>query len=223
MFECLKDRGITALAGKCPELQTLYIIHCDLVTAKGLMTLIKATPKLSQLYVQIEDLADADITTITQYCPKLHTIDLGFTSLVTDVGIQTLVSHYTQLRTIEISRCTSISTGYCLFRNVHNLNIYDCTTLTDTMVATIVQNNPLLESLSLSHCPQLTSTAVLSILYGCSHLRSLTFSNISIFSLLGVRADINRLVKALIKDHYPQIKWVNIDLKWGSVIRAVVV
>lgn len=54
------DSGITALAGKCPELEELHIIDSARVTCRGLISLIKTTPKLSILSIQITDLTDID-------------------------------------------------------------------------------------------------------------------------------------------------------------------
>ena len=160
------DAGLTVLAGKCPELEQLCIKHCKHVTVKGVLALVKTTPKLTVLNITISDLSDTDITTIAQHCPMLHTIGID-AMLITDVGIQAIVRYCTQLHTINVKNCVNISTGYSFFRNLHKLTIFNCPTLTDTMVATIVQNNPLLESLILSHCKRLTYTTVLSILDVC--------------------------------------------------------
>ena len=213
-LECIKisDVGLTALAGKCPELLELRIFHCKSVTAKGLIALLLTTPKLLDLRMRISTLLDADMAIIAQHCHMLHTVDLTTARLITDVGIQALVSHCTQLSTIHLSKCIKIASGFCLFRNLHELNIYDCPTLTDTMVTTIVQNNPLLKHLILFYCPLLTSAAVLHILHGCPHLHILTVTN-NCYDPLSSHSNFYSLVMALISDQYPNITSVQVHLK----------
>ena len=208
------DAGLTALAGKCPELVELLILHCDRVTAKGMINLVKTTPKLSMLRISMSDLTDIDMTTIAQHCPILHTVELSNARLVTDVGIQAIVSGCFQLSCIQLSKCTSISTGLCLLRNLKRFDIYDNPTLTDTMVVNIVQNNPFLELLKLSHCPRLTYAVVLTILHGCPWLDTLTVTNtnIGITARTG-HSDCCALVRALIKEHYHKITMLNIKFK----------
>ena len=205
------DAGLTALAGNCLELEKLNILWCRSITSKAILTLVQTIPNLTILRISMPDLTDTDITTIAQHCPMLHTLAID-AMLITDVGIQTLVSHCTQLRTLDLRNCMNISTGFSLFRNLHELTIFNCTTLTDTMVATIVQNNPFLESLILSYCKRLTYTAVLSILDVCLCIHTLTVNTTSIGSTTEYR-NFSTLVRTLIQRQYPKITSVNIVLK----------
>ena len=108
------DHGLSALTGKCPELQAIFIDKCNRVTAKGLVALVLTTPKLIQLHVHISTLTDADITTIAQHCPMLYTLALD-ANLITDLCIQSIVSHCSQLHSLYLLNCTAISTGFSLY------------------------------------------------------------------------------------------------------------
>ena len=201
------DSGITALVGKCPELEELHIRSCFSVTGKGLAALILTTPKLNCFRITICDLSDTDITTLAQHCPMLHTLEVNAT-LLTDVGIQELGNHCTQLRKLDLNNCMNISTGFSLFQNLEELRLYCCPTLTDTMVATIVQNNPLLENLTLEYCKKLTSLAVLCILDGCPELRNITITN----TTATVFTRNTFVMTTLIKQQYPNIFLALINL-----------
>ena len=143
----------------------------------------------------------------------LHTIGID-AMLITDVGIQAIVRYCTQLHTINVKNCVNISTGYSFFRNLHKLTIFNCPTLTDTMVATIVQNNPLLDCILLNGCPQLTAAAVVSILHGCSELNTLTVTNTTNTTPVSAGNIVCcSLVSALIKEHYPKLTTLYIELK----------
>ena len=201
------DAGLTALAGKCPDLKELFIVNCQNVTAKGVLAIVQTTPYLTSLSVLINDFTDATMTTIAQHCPRLQTIEIT-TSLVTEAGIQTLFKHCFELRTIFFGNFISISIGFTLIRNLHELSIYDCPTLTDTMVATIVQNNPFLKRLKLSRCTQLTSAAVLTILRGCPELCQFAVTN----TTLAATSKMTSLMSTLIQEHYPKITEADINI-----------
>ena len=206
------NSGLTALAGNCPELEILFIVFCKRITAKGLVTLVKTTPKLTLLNITISDLSDTDITTITQHCPMLHTLRI-YAALLTEVGIQAVASRCTHLQTMHICNCISITTGYIFLRNLNELALYASPTLTDTMVATIVQNNPFLESLLLNGCPQLTAAGVISILHGCPKLHTLTVTNTYKSTTVSAGHIVCcSLVSALIKDQYPKLVTLHIVL-----------
>ena len=207
------DAGLTALAGNCLELEKLNILWCRSITSKAILTLVQTIPNLTILRISMPDLTDTDITTIAQHCPMLHTLAVN-AMLLTEVGIQAVVSHCTQLRTIDICNCILISTGLRLLLNLHMLSLCACPTLTDTMVATIVQNNPLLDCILLNGCPQLTAAAVVSILHGCSELNTLTVTNTTNTTPVSAGNIVCcSLVSALIKAHYPELTTLYIELK----------
>ena len=207
------DAGLTAMAGKCPELVELLILHCDRFTAKGMINLVKTTPKLTIIRIRMPDLTDIDMTTIAQHCPILHTVELSSARLVTDVAIQGIVNSCSQLSSIQLSNCTSISTGLCLLRNLKRFDIYDSTTLTDAMVVNIVENNPFLERLLLMHCTSLTPTSVLTILHGCPQLHTLTVTNTIIGNTVPTGHSDCYTLSSLIKKQYPKITMLDIELK----------
>ena len=201
------DAGLTVLAGKCPELEELSILHCDRVTAMGVVALVKTTPKLTVLEITMSDLTDIDITTIAQHCPMLYSLGMD-AQLLTDAGIQAIVSSCTQLRIIDFDNGINISTGFSLFRNLEELRLSNCLSLTNEMVASIVQNNPFLKYLELYYCTQLTAAAVLTILHGCSELHSLIVDN----TVSTTTTRNTALLKALIKQLYPNIILALINL-----------
>ena len=206
------DGGITALAGKCPELEELFIAQCERITSKGLFALTKTTPGLTKLSVSMPDLTDTDMTTLAQHCPMLHTLLLTNIYLVTDIGIHAIVSHCSKLEKMCFTNCSAVSIGYSLFRNLKQLRIDISPTLTDTMVATIVQNNPILERLILSRCTQLTSASVLSILQGCSELHNLTVNNTPAGTDSSMTGQMSVLMSTLIKQQYPKISEAEITI-----------
>ena len=211
IIDDVSDAGLTALAGKCPELHTLTILFCDNITVKGVLAFVVTTPKLNVLRITMSYLTDTDISTISQHCPMLHTIGIDAMS-VTDVGIQALVNHCPELIGVYLINSAVISSGFTLFRNLKHLKIHNSPTITDTMVAAIVQNNPLLEYLILYNCTQLTFKAVLTILQGCSALHTLTVTTTTTIRITE-HTQHHELVKALIESQYPKITELEIYLK----------
>ena len=209
------DAGLTALAGKCPELMELQVIDYKNSSVKGVLALIKTTPKLKDLTVNVADLTNKDLTTIAQHCPKLQTFGAD-ARFITDAAIKTLFSHCTQLRIVQFLHCLNISTGFSFFRNLEELRFYNCPTLTDAMVATIVKNNPLLALIRASCCVQLTSKAVVSILHGCPQLDSITVTNTRAtafdFSGTAPTSEMTSLMSTLIQEHYPKITEADINI-----------
>ena len=203
------DKALTALAANCPALHTLFINNCRHITGKGVSSLTQTTPYLTVLSLNVPNLTDTDIIAISSHCPQLHTIHIIRAGSVTDTAIQVIVSHCSQLRSVYIDNCSLISSGYCLFRNLHELLISTSTTLTDTMVVAIVANNPFLRHLALMNCSILTSASVLSILHGCSALEKLTVTNTNaVEESVGNRG----LLGTLIREHYPNISTANINI-----------
>ena len=144
----------------------------------------------------------------------LHAVDLRNTRLITDVAIHALVSHCPELKAVNLMKCTAITAGYSLFRNLNQIAVYSSATLTDIMVVVIVQNNPFLENVVLLNCPQLISAAVLCILHGCPQLCTLTVSNIPVgASTPTASSDVCTLVRAVIQEHYPKITLLTLRLK----------
>ena len=120
------DSGITALAGKCPELEELHIIDSARVTGSGLINLIKTTPKLSILSIQTTGLTETD----TSQFRNLHDLNIFNCPSLTDTMVASIVQNNPLLNRLTLDNCPQ---------------------LTATVVLTILQGCPQLYTLSISN------------------------------------------------------------------------
>jgi hypothetical protein len=136
---------------------------------------------------------------ILSHCQQLQSIqilDNAFVSSFSITDSRSTATHLRNLRSIDISGCSSAQDGLLEFVSTHctniaSLSLRDCWSLTDHGLLSMIQNCAALEYLDLSHCSQFSDIAISQIPQHLLHLRSLNLSNLidlTVISLLPITA-----------------------------------
>jgi F-box and leucine-rich repeat protein 9 len=121
LLKVLKVRRCRALTdvsvkmiSELPELETLDISECDLITSASILEGIasKKNEVLKELYMSALNICENTIAKVTENIPNLTVLDLSFCfNHVDDVGVQLILKNLVWLRELNLDLCERISDG----------------------------------------------------------------------------------------------------------------
>ena len=153
----LTQAGISALCKNCNNLKTIDLSNCRKVDDTCIHNILSNHRTLESLsFSYCKPLSNNTMLFISQFCPRLRKLNLQRCTGIGDSGFQ----HWSRVQ----------------FKHLHELNLSDCSFLTDIAVALICQSCTYLTSLNLSFCCSLTEASILQISNSLAWLESLDIS-----------------------------------------------
>ncbi|UYV60542.1 FBXL7 [Cordylochernes scorpioides] len=157
----LSDRGLAALAQRCPALEALDVRGCSRISTAGVAEVLVGCPRLSRL-----DLAGCwKVTGLAAPGSQLTHLDLTDCTAVTDDAVAELVCHCPQLESLFLRRCPQltdvaarvIAGGLAALRD---LSLSGCPLLTDLALHDLARFGPALRYLSVARCDRCSLSSI---------------------------------------------------------------
>jgi F-box/leucine-rich repeat protein 2/20 len=216
----ISEVSMEALAAGCPKLQSLSLScgSIELSRLRGAAVLpalthlclweeeiddesfdvmLRYCPKLQTLaLVQLMDLTEDGLESVSVYCPLLHTLSLTCClGAATDAALRSLAGQCTQLRSFSAPGCEELTDdGIGALITAHplleELDVSDCWEMTDAVLYALVENCPQLRRVCVNRCKEITSAGVLALLQGCLHLTGVQVADCPL-----VKEDAKRLLE----------------------------
>ena len=191
--ECsrLTDHGLGGISQRCPQIETLNLSGCALLTDETALYLTKepktgmsrgeGLKKLKLSYCML--ITDEGLLNLGERCTKIERIDLEGLVHLTDEGIRSLVTKCTSIQNISLGRCKRLTDkslcNLADFLWIEELDISNSTKMTDEGVDVVCMEFTGLLKLNLSHCDKVTDRSIVSLGRHCKHLRELQTVNCS--------------------------------------------
>ena len=125
----ITDRAVQSVSQNCPNLISLSISGCTLVTDAGAKT-IASLRKLQSLYLNGSAITDDSIVQIAQVCRLIRALSLNDCRRLSDRAAVALASHCTSIQSLSMNSCGVSSVGVkCLAdrcADLRELSIKDC-------------------------------------------------------------------------------------------------
>ncbi|KAL1921420.1 uncharacterized protein VTP21DRAFT_11136 [Calcarisporiella thermophila] len=194
----ITDRGVESLARYCGRIKVLDMASCWDVTDAGVQMLAEELHQLHELDLSnCRRVLDSGIIALVhgaggrrrdwsamQRAPgggangsRLTRLRLSYCKSLTDRSMEGLTALAGQLEQLTLQRCTTITDqGFeawagCRFSALRELDLSDCTFLSDRAMACIAESCPGLFRLNLSFCCALTDVALALLAEGCIRLK----------------------------------------------------
>ena len=233
----LTDDVLANIGQRCQGLAFLDVSGCDRVTGKGIGALLRQggrhllclglssigtgigldaafsflfhAPNLRVLDLSYNDeVDDAVLLHIAQYCVGLEALNLNGCSNVHDRGIASIGCSNAALRKLRMQLCSQVTpAGFaCLGRATRGLQVLDfsgCTSLDSQTLDTIVQRLGGLRSISVAGCSLLNDAAIVSLARHCKRLLSLDLSsciNIGLGSCMELLHEVPTMTQLIVSE-----------------------
>ncbi|XP_065829273.1 F-box and leucine-rich repeat protein 13-like [Oscarella lobularis] len=177
----LTDHALKALGG-CRNIRVLNVADCLRLTDSGVRHVIEGSsgPKLREVNLtNCLRVSDVTLLRLAQRCHRLTYASFCFCEHITDAGVE-LLGSLTSLISLDLTGChigdQAIATIGQASADFKDLNIAECTQITDIGLQKLCTNCPNLESLDVSNCYNLTDGAVQTLAFCCRMLRTFRFA-----------------------------------------------
>jgi F-box and leucine-rich repeat protein GRR1 len=173
----LSDLMMERLALQCRDLELLHLSHCYLLTDPGLLTFTTLANRDRLLSLDLsgcKGLTDGGFEVVGRALPSLTFLNLS-SARITDAGMRIITHNCWKLQTLLMRDLYLISDEVFVFdlagdgrrqvdenmlSSLTELDLTDCTRLTDNAVASLSLRCPSLAVLRLSGCSNMTDTAL---------------------------------------------------------------
>ena len=177
------NTSLIHLAKNCKNLNILDLCGCWEVTDDGLTALSLGCRYLRSIDLSnCRKITDRGIQNLLANCPNMMDIFLSYCKALTDSIMSNMSSCSPNIRRLNLQRCLGITDhGYTLFAasrhfKLQELNLSDCSFLTDVAVNYLASSCPNLRILNLSFCCALTDQVWPELVRGCKRLQILDVS-----------------------------------------------
>ncbi|KAL4808909.1 hypothetical protein BDV18DRAFT_91555 [Aspergillus unguis] len=161
------NAAMKIIAKSCHQLRTLNVSWCSNMTATGLKRVVKACPILTNLLAsEIKGFADLDLPHELFKRNTLERLDLSRTD-ITDESLQVLMVGIDPEMDILEERAIVPP------RRLKDLDLHQCTELSDDGLKSLAHNVPELIRLQLSGCIALTDESLMPVIRTTPHLTHL--------------------------------------------------
>eukprot|EP00299_Pterocystis_sp_00344_P018321 c9151_g1_i1.p1 GENE.c9151_g1_i1~~c9151_g1_i1.p1 ORF type:complete len:556 (-),score=72.28 c9151_g1_i1:79-1746(-) len=179
---CTVD-GILATQISSKHLTHLIANRTSGLDDRVLQTMFLSSSSLKTLCLEESPITDISLDWLAENCFKLECLSIRWSHFITDVGVQAITKHCTQLHSIDFSGCCSNVTNVALFDIARNLTttlrILDmswCAGVTDIGVTVLAMNCPNIKILRLSMCRRVTDEGVMHLARNCHELEELSLA-----------------------------------------------
>ncbi|KAJ3272349.1 hypothetical protein HDV01_005783 [Terramyces sp. JEL0728] len=189
----ITDGGVSLLAQLSPRIVRLNLSSVWDITSVGLLRLADAAQHLSFLDLSnCRKITDSGVIAVLEKAQNLNKINLGYCKNLTEKIMNHIA--WSTMKEVNIQRCTgihdsgfkswmekslsptnTIPLGNLIFA-LEDLNLSDCSFLTDETIAVLGSRCPQLRRLCLSFCCSLTEKFALLLASGCPYINTLDVS-----------------------------------------------
>ena len=167
----LEDDGIKAISQNCRDIESLSISSCSELTDESVFFISACLSELKYLDISRIDMTDIALSRISQFSTQLEHLMMSRLTpeRVTTDGLCKVLRHSPNLKTLDLSMCTSqvndnviFTIGDCCPR-VETLSLYYDSELTDQSLITLGVKCRNLVHLSIGQCFRLTEVGLLNL------------------------------------------------------------
>jgi F-box/leucine-rich repeat protein 7 len=149
----ITDAGLNSLSLGCRRIKCLDLSNCRKVTDSGLYNLLATSQNLLDIHLSYcKALSDTSLASISTMCTNIRRLNLQRCLGITDVGYATF--------------------GTMLHNKLHELQISDCSFLTDSAMKHISESCPNLKVLNISFCCALSEVSIQYLTHGCPKMKA---------------------------------------------------
>ena len=107
--EVIDDFAI-AIAVNCPNLTSLNVSFCHILTDVAILAIAVNCPNLTEFDVSYcRNLTDVSILAIAEHCSNLTDLDVSLCDNLTDVSIQAIAEHCSNLTNLHVGGCDKLT------------------------------------------------------------------------------------------------------------------
>jgi len=172
------DVQINLLADRCPNLQSLCVAGCVLVTDASITRLVQSCRLRELDLAGCSLLTDEVLMQITERCSAMTSLDVSCLPSVTANSLLTL-TRCTGLVKLHMNRLHGAVTDSVLSeivnscRSLRSLEVTLCNKLSDKSIIKLAQCCPALDTLNVKLCKKLTDKAITTVATLCPELTTL--------------------------------------------------
>ncbi|KAK2190189.1 hypothetical protein NP493_87g05013 [Ridgeia piscesae] len=193
MVDCprITDQTLKSLVS-CRLLTVVNLADCVKLTDSGVRALLEAPcgVKLQELNLtNCVRLTDMTVVTINKRCSNLVYLTICFCDHISEAGIE-LLGQTSCIVSLDISGCHCSDQGLSSLGNnfrLKDLNLSECTAITDLGLQKFAQQCREIERLDLSHCMQLTDSAIKNLAFNCKMLSYLNLAGCKLLTDLSIQ------------------------------------
>eukprot|EP00040_Diaphanoeca_grandis_P004252 m.27783 g.27783 ORF g.27783 m.27783 type:complete len:455 (+) comp15808_c1_seq1:137-1501(+) len=162
------DKWLETIGRGFPQLESLYLSSCGLISRKGLGAISDGCTNLKTLDMGWCIKVDDDALTHLAHCTKLRKINLHGCTLITDTGLEVLTKGCKGLIALDLKMCDNITddgiravVASCRF--LKKLGLYGVNKVTNVGLRAIAHGLPHLMELNIRFCTEVTEEGTDSI------------------------------------------------------------
>ncbi len=187
----LSNITLQTISYLCPQLSVLILYDMTLLTDDVLIAIMENCPLLEILFVQNAPLLTAAyVTHASEKCSKINSIEIDNLVSLTDEIMNKFVKTRPFMKTISMFRCGKITdvTINTIGEHCSQLKklVVDETHITDTSIHNLVQNCQYLHHLDVENCKKLTDKTLTNITVYCNNLSHLTIIGCKLMTSQGI-------------------------------------
>eukprot|EP00968_Pinguiococcus_pyrenoidosus_P007801 scaffold529_cov308-Pinguiococcus_pyrenoidosus.AAC.93 len=186
----ITDIALMALGEKTPNLSTLNMSGCSMLSDAGMSWLASGCSALTILMIAESKVTNAGVRMLAAGCPFLKELDLQNANRVTDVGVRYLSEGCKGIVKLNLRGLFFLSDGMkrdfgleglqALCGNVRGLQdlcLAGCFQVSTKALNAIAGSGAQLRRLSVAECPKVSESGMHSVLKCCSNLESLSLKH----------------------------------------------
>ena len=167
----LEDEGIKTIAQNCRDIESLSIASCPELTDESVFFISACLPGVKYLDISRIHMTDIALNRVSQFCTQLEHLMMSRLTpeRVTTDGVCKVLRHSSNLKTLDLSMCTSHVNDNVIFTlgdccpNIETLSLYYDSEITDRSLTTLSAKCRSLKHLSIGQCFRLSEVALLNL------------------------------------------------------------